>query len=92
MMHRLLAVGFLWTVTGYLFFPNLILRSLYEHSEPRGGMLLWPAGLLMFGGGVAGLIAIRYPAIGEWFQRRVWFSVALLLLVVGIYVVLSSRG
>lgn len=87
----LLAGGFLWTIIGYLLFPNWVFTSIYEHSEHKGGLLIWPAGLVAFAAGMVGLITMRYPAIGEWFQRKAWFTVALLL-VVGMYVWLASRG
>jgi hypothetical protein len=87
----LIAVGSLWTIIGYLLFPDVVMTSSFETSKD-GGVLLWPTGLIMFAAGCATLIGIRYPGIKEWFQQRVWLSVVLLLILVGVYVVFASRG
>ena len=87
----LLVFGFLWTVVGYVFFPNWVLTSMYDHSDKVSGPLLWPAGFLLMGGGVFGLLTSRFPALGEWFNRKAWLAVSLLLLVVVLYLWLASR-
>jgi hypothetical protein len=80
----LLIGGFLWTVVGYLFLPHWIFASMSD-SSPSTGPLIWPAGIFVFGGGVVQLAMLRHPAIEDWFQRRIWLAVLLILAACGLY-------
>ena len=84
----LLIGGLLWTVVGYLFFPNWVFTSTNENS-PTSGPLIWPAGIFALGIGVVQVAIARRPAIGEWFNRRVWLSVCLILAACGVYFFLA---
>lgn len=77
--------GALWTATGYVYFPHWVFTSGYESSKDTSGPLIWPAGIFLFGAGAVRLAMVRRPAIQDWFGRRVWLSLVLLLAAVGLY-------
>jgi hypothetical protein len=82
-----LIVGFLWTAVGYVFLRHWVLAP--YGSDSTQGPLLWPAGISMMAGGALAALKARYPGFHTWWNRHVWFSLLVVLSLVGSYLAMG---
>jgi hypothetical protein len=79
-------IGPAWTIAGLTWFPNGVLAT---RESPHGGLLVWTAGLLMTGAGLAVLTGRAIPPLRIWFTLHPGWAGALAVAAVLLWMVLG---